>query len=353
MKSRALGIALIALAVLGVLNLYQAVARGLDSSEGVYAEDYAIAVADAGDESEETDFNFKFDFKFASDSDDDQAGDRMIDETFSVSAGDLLLIDVQHSDIEIETTSGSEAHIVVTLESRNMDRAREIFDRMNFRVEKRGDKVILRSDMPRRMNWRTRMNIEVLAVIPSEFDLDIQSTHGDVEVQDLTGNVRLKTTHGDISTGSFSGDSVELRTTHGDVETKDVQGSTVTIRTTHGDIELRSVISDDFEATTTHSDIEILRLTGHSSLSTTHGDVDVRVDDTESLTIRTTHGDIDIVLPAGLAADLDLRGDRVVLPSDSNFSGTLQKKSANGSINGGGADIEVTTTHGTVVIKTR
>ncbi|MBN4056380.1 hypothetical protein JYT20_01530, partial [Rhodothermus sp. AH-315-K08] len=73
MKSRALGIALIVLAVLGVLNLYQAVARGLDSSEDVYTEKSIVAETDAVDESEDLDldldFDFKFDFAFAADHD--------------------------------------------------------------------------------------------------------------------------------------------------------------------------------------------------------------------------------------------------------------------------------------------
>ena len=77
------------------------------------------------------------------------ASEVMIEERFSVRTGQTLAIDVTHADVEIETGNVTEAHIRVTLDSNNMERARERFELMNFQVFQVGDEVRIESESPK------------------------------------------------------------------------------------------------------------------------------------------------------------------------------------------------------------
>jgi DUF4097 and DUF4098 domain-containing protein YvlB len=257
---------------------------------------------------------------------------------------------VQHANIVVRTSESDEARIVIRLESDNMSRARDLFADMDFRVERDGDRIVIRSDEPRRMNWRTNMNIEVEARIPAEFDLAMVTTHGDVLIDDLKGRVDVESTHGDVSARSISGSSIAFTTTHGDLEAEDLTAGSVSLETTHGDIMVERVAADEFDASTTHSDVHIGELSARSAIETTHGDVMIRLGEARDLDISTTHGEVDLYLDESMGADLDLRGSEVLLPASANFSGTLKEESARGTFNGGGPRIAVSTSFGEVTI---
>ena len=126
----------------------------------------------------------------------------------------------------------------------------------------------------------------------------------------------------------------------------------VAVRTTHGDIDIETLEAGRFDAVTTHSDVEIRRLSGAGGLLTTHGDVRVEVLSHDGLEIRTTHGDVSLGLPTGIQANLDLRGERVTMPSSLSFEGSAGKKHVEGRLNAGGLPIAVSTTFGEVRVRT-
>lgn len=328
MRTRILGVALVVLMILGGLNLVQALKRA--GHRDVSRTDAPLALAQ-----------------------DTRDGRIMIDESFKVQAGQRLFVDVQHADLAVETTSGEEARIVVTLESDDMADAVEKFEKMNFVAESDASGIRLTSRMDEggafQGFWNNvRLNIRVKLVIPEVFDLDMTSTHGDVALASHQGEVKLSTTHGDVSAGSLTGDTISIETTHGDLAALTLDAKTIRLNTTHGDIALGTVTGEMLEAQTTHSDVAIEVLSAQAVVETTHGDVAISVRETTGLHVETTHGDVALELPGDLSANLDLEGDPVILESSAVFDGKRDEKHVVGSIHGGGARVEVSTTFGTV-----
>ena len=175
--------------------------------------------------------------------------------------------------------------------------------------------------------------------------LDAQTSGGDVEVREATQSVVARTSGGDIELNEIGG-ALEAQTSGGDIDGQSLRG-TVDVRTSAGDIELRAV-QGGIRAETSVGDIEVEMVDGGSDYAST---------------IRTSHGDIEIVLPGGLAATIDAevqsvygRVDREDIYSDvpltresSGASGTLR---ATGTMNGGGARIELRTNGGSIRIET-
>ncbi|GMQ82658.1 MAG: hypothetical protein BMS9Abin05_2115 [Rhodothermia bacterium] len=278
----------------------------------------------------------------------------MIEERFKVRAGQTLAIYVNRADVEIETGSVDEANIRVTLESNHMEKAIERFERMNFQVAQVGDEVRIESESPRNnWNWNGKFAINIFVTIPQEFNAELRTTHGDVELDDINGFVLLNTTHGDISAQSISGPQISLVSTHGDIEASSLQSNEIVLKTTHADIEIGEVDSKHFTAETSHGDVTIERLTGDSDITTSHGNIDIALLNNFSSEVKTSHGDVTVYTPSNIAAELDLEGSQVRVSSGYDLSGSVKKDRVKGLINGGGSKIRARTTHGSIELKNR
>ncbi len=280
----------------------------------------------------------------------------MIDERFKVHPGQTLSVNVEHADVTVTTGDVDEAHIVITLDSDDLSDARELFEQMDFTVEMVGDEVRVESKS-RDNNWNfnsdRNFDLNVDVTIPEEFNAQMTTTHGDVELGDIVGRVLLNTTHGDVSVGSIEGSEISLRSTHGDIDGESLLSEKVTLNTTHADIEIELVRSRFFSATTTHSDVRVDLLEGKSNISTSHGDIEVSMIDGYAAELTTSHGDVMLYAPTGLTADLDLKGAQVKLGSVFRLEGQAETDHVSGRINGGGAKILARTTHGSIYLRNK
>jgi len=279
----------------------------------------------------------------------------MMDERFKVSSGDALDISVQHSDVRIETDATNEARIIITLEGHDMELAQAYFEEMHFTIAQEGNTIHVRTDRSSNHGWSFSGNggahIQVVAHIPRRFDAEIKTSHGNVQLGDLEGSLDLNTSHGDVTATTLSGPLMELTTSHGKVRAEALTSDELRVTTTHGDIQVARVESGYFTAQTSHSDVDIDQLHGPSKINTSHGDIRIRLDQSADTQLRTSHGSIEITAPSNLAAELDLKGERVHLSSSFSFVGTLEKDRAEGRLGAGGARIDAQTSHGDVTIK--
>ncbi len=332
MRNRILGILLAILTVVGGLNLVQAVRRHFTSEHRTSAP--ATTTVD--------DFSKKW-----------TKNGVYLDRTFPVSDGQMLVVDVQHADVEVTTGATDQAHLTVKVNASSESRAREIFDHMRFEAFQDGDRIVLRSKPTDDWEWNGRFSIDVLAQIPQRFDLDVSSTHGDVALESVDGTVTLNTTHGDVDAERIAGPSIRMESTHGEIHANALLADELAVQTTHGDISVGSIRSSLFRVFTTHSDIDIAELEGAGELQTTHGDVSAGILKNGGLQIQTTHGDVEIALPADVVASVDFRGERVDLSSVFSFDGVREKDHAKGNLNGGGQALTVSTTFGEVSVHSR
>ncbi len=278
----------------------------------------------------------------------------MIEERFKVQTGQTLSIDVQHADVVIETGDSNEAHVRVELHSNDMEKAKARFDRMKFRVAQVGDEVRIESESPRiNWSWNGKFAINVFVTIPQEFNAELRTTHGDIDLDDINGFVLLNTTHGDITAGSIRGPEITLTSTHGDIEASTLQSKEIVVKTSHADIEIGTVDSRHFTAKTSHSDVTIERLMGDSEITTSHGDIEIALLGNFSSDLKTSHGDVTVYAPSNISAELDFEASQVRVSKSFDLNGSVKKDRVKGLINGGGSKIRVRTTHGSIEMKNR
>lgn len=337
--------------------------------------------------------------------------EKVIDERFTVSEGELLEIAVGDSDVEIVVGSSNEVHVEVWIEGRDMESAREYFEHQRFSVEQDGSTVRVRTDAKTSFrlnwrNWRDHPQILTRVVVPERFQANLRTSDGDVAVERLRGEVHIRTSDGDVRVGSLVGPSLTLDTSDGDIHADELEGDTITVETSDGDILLGIASADQINLRTSDGDIRARQLTGNVEAKTSDGDIrldavdsdvfsartsdgdvtidellasqssvrssdgsinlrritgsldvsgsgDIRLDlaDPATISVNSSDGDIDITAPGSLSADLYLRGDEVRVARAFNFRGELKDERAEGNINGGGQRIEAKSSDGDVTLR--
>ena len=103
---------------------------------------------------------------------DDRDQETMIDERFSVDEGGTLEVNVGDADVEVVPGASDEVHVEVILAARNLsDKAREYFEKQNFKVTQSGNTVRVETDPRRRIriswnDWRNHPSIYVRVSVP-------------------------------------------------------------------------------------------------------------------------------------------------------------------------------------------
>jgi DUF4097 and DUF4098 domain-containing protein YvlB len=190
----------------------------------------------------------------------------------------------------------------------------ESFSRLNISQK---DNTITLND---RSSWGDSWSSDLTVKVPSQFNLDIQTSEGNIEINGpLSGTLKGATSAGDIYLGNLGG-SIEMSTSGGDIQSGDIKGK-LQLHTAGGDIHI-GTISDNTEVFTSGGDLSI-EGTGRNLVARTSGG-EVRI------------GDV------GGDADVSTAGGNIV----------VGKVAGNTSLNTGGGDIRLAGASGSVNVRT-
>ena len=257
-------------------------------------------------------------------------------ETFQVERGGRLDLNTRAGDIIISTWKKNEAAVTVQGIPPNIE--------SDLRI--RYDGGILRVDYdPRYSPWSLKRGkgLRFKIDLPEEFDLDLRTGGGDIEVVgDLNGDVKSHTSGGDVTLRDIGGE-VELTTSGGDIRVGTIGGD-VHLQTSGGDIRVEET-SSDLDVQTSGGDIRIGRVGNSLEAQTSGGDITIEFVGGEAR-IRTSGGDIEIdelsanarITTAG--GDIELRSAKGAVQAKTaggelellNVTGTIDARTAGGDV---------------------
>jgi len=236
-------------------------------------------------------------------------------KTIHFTQNGMIYIENSNGNIEIESWDKDDVEIFAEIKVKASSRrgAEDLIDRVEIITNRRGNNLDIYSDYPRRgggflsaLFSNINVSISYRIKLPKYSDLDIHTTNGKIIVYELNGNVYTKTTNGSIYVERING-SVNAITTNGSIKA------------------------------------EILQAKSKNNMN-----------------FKSTNGSIKLYLPRNISADIyanttngrvycdfliDTR-DRRRYYND-NYR---RKRTLRGRINGGGVDIEVKTTNGSISI---
>lgn len=227
-----------------------------------------------------------------------------IEKTLPFAAGSRLEVSNTNGDIEVTTWDRDEIGIEARkkVKARDDDRAREAFENLKVVINDTAGGVTIQTEYPKgKGSWwgGTSSSVSYSIQVPERADLLLDTVNGKIVVERVHGEIELETTNGGI-TAKDTGGSVSARTTNGSIN-----------------VDLKEVTAD------------------------------------EDMSFRTTNGSITLSMPGDMKANLSARTTNGSVQTDFpiTIQGTFRKNRLDGEINGGGADIELKTTNGSIRIR--
>ena len=175
-----------------------------------------------------------------------------------------------------------------------------------------------------------------------------RTSGGGIEVSDSKEDIDLETSGGGIEAKHCSG-QIHLNTSGGSIELTELSGN-IRATTSGGSIDAEK-ITGEFNTNTSGGNISLTGISGSLEASTSGGNIDVQVTETgKYVRLRNSGGSVHLEVPKGKGLDLDIHGDRIKTEGLNNFSGSLEKQSITGTVNGGGTPVDINAGSGGVTL---
>lgn len=274
--------------------------------------------------------------------------DPYLTKSFNLSSGDLF-VSTSGGSIRVEGGNANSVKVEMYVKSNKHSdsKIKEMLEEdYEIRIEKSGSRIeAVAKKVSKNWSWNG-ISISFVVYTPENFACDLNTSGGSLKISGVSGrNHELKTSGGSITAEDMSGD-LEARTSGGSITVKDFVGE-LDAKTSGGSIKL-SNIKGDIDVSTSGGGITIDDAQGAVYASTSGGSINADISKLEDqLVLKTSGGSVRATIPSGLGLDLDLRGNRVNT-SLNNFSGESKSDRVNGTVNGGGILVQLSTSGGSV-----
>ncbi|MBM4171206.1 MAG: DUF4097 domain-containing protein [Ignavibacteria bacterium] len=265
------------------------------------------------------------------------------EKSISVNPGEMLSVEASGADIKINSWTKNEAYVKIFGN-------RKAEDKMKFSIEKTsiGIKVTAKKESSWFFNWGSGYSVRIEIMLPNYFDTNIETSGGDIYIQNINGRFKLETSGGDIELKNTEGD-LRVGTSGGDIKVDSHEGKT-NVSTSGGDIIVKN-LNGDLKSSTSGGDIQISLQNGSILAKTSGGDISIDYDGAnKGIKASTSGGDIKLRLPSNFTASVELETTGGSI--DSKFKNSSTQKVKRGLLiadfNGGGARVDCSTSGGDI-----
>ncbi len=301
--------------------------------------------------------------------------DEIIEESFKVSDGSLLTLDADLGSITIEGGSGSEVVVSVIkgVNKVSNSEAERLFDRYEVSFDKTSRGLEIKGDYDKpagRINWRRGLKVHYEIYVPEDIELDIKTSGGSIQVENVAGDATLKTSGGSLqlrdldgrvtartSGGSIQGHNLgsiaDLYTSGGSINI-DGAGGSIEAKTSGGSINIADV-NGTVDAQTSGGTIRLKEIAGAVNAKTSGGSIEAEIlgQPEDDMRLQTSGGSVTIHLDEDIQADIDAQASGGSVSTDFAVTvrGTMKRTKLQGEINGGGPLLTLRTSGGSVRIR--
>ncbi|MEM9830686.1 MAG: hypothetical protein AAF944_08605 [Bacteroidota bacterium] len=282
--------------------------------------------------------------------------DPYLSKTFTLNGRGDLMVRTSGGSIEVTGQSGNQVEVDMYVRKNgswggwfgsdddNEDLA-EYLDDYDIDISQSGDQITATAKR-KGSNWgNNKLSISFKVRVPRDMSTDLSTSGGSIAVANVSGSHDVSTSGGSLNFEDVTG-TTEARTSGGSINVEDYSG-TLDAKTSGGSIRVRDS-EGQIAVNTSGGGITIDDVRGSVEAYTSGGSIRADIRSLEDqLTLKTSGGSINATIPAGLGLDLDLAGNRVNTELQ-NFSGKSEKNSIQGSMNGGGIEVTMRTSGGSV-----
>lgn len=284
--------------------------------------------------------------------------ERTVEKSFTVSPGGTLKVETFGGNITVSTSDGSQVRVIAREQFRtnSESEADEAVKQLTLQIEQQGGDISAfakydSSGLGSFWKPNNKVYVSFEVVVPKQFEANLKTSGGNIDVADLNGGVLAKTSGGNIKLGNIDG-KADVHTSGGDIEIRNVTRS-VEANTSGGEIHV-AAIGGDAALHTSGGNIRVESAKGKLSATTSGGNVEASFaqapkDDCE---LRTSGGNVTARISGEAGVHLDastsggsvrVTGDKVDVQSGGNGKSKLVA-----NVRGGGPTLTLRTSGGDV-----
>jgi hypothetical protein len=234
---------------------------------------------------------------------------------------DPIAVSIELSVGNVRVVASDRTDTVVQVRPSDESRDADVRDAAQTRIERTPGGLLIRAPRPRGLGLLGKPgSVDVTIELPADSSLDGDSSVAAFRSAGRLGEVRIKTSVGDIdldetgrldlSTGAGAitvarvGGDAEVTTGTGRIRLGQIDGSAV-VKNSNGDTRLDAV-TGDLRVSAGNGDLSVGRADGNVTASAAYGEIRIGQVSRGTAAIKTGFGEIEVGLRAGTAAGLDL-----------------------------------------------
>ncbi len=285
--------------------------------------------------------------------------DRMT-KTFPVGSGGVLLVETDIGSISVEggNTDSVDIEILRQVRTDRQNKADEILEDFDIQFNQTGNDISVSAKFKKRGMrgfWDrigNKLRVKFIITVPAEFDVDLNTRGGSITVHDIRGEVLTKTSGGSLTFDNIEG-NLTGKTSGGSIRIGRMVGRS-DIHTSGGSIRIRSA-EGPVNAETSGGSIVVEEVMGTIKAHTSGGSVKAFISKQpdSDCSLTTSGGSITVQFSTDVGLDLDAKtsGGRIHTDFDVTMSGDISKNAIRAQINGGGPELYLRTSGGSIYLK--
>lgn len=280
------------------------------------------------------------------------------DRTYALARdGKVSLVNIS-GDVDVESWDKAEVKIeaVKVSKASSLERARENAEKVTIEVTEEGNMLRIETQYPKMRFKSLNVSVDYHLFIPDRAAIKVKSVSGDVTLQKIGGAAEVDVVSGDVEVMKAA-KGLDCKSVSGDIELQGITGDAF-LKTVSGDITVEQLVGS-VEAETISGDLE---LSGVSKAKLVKANVlsgSITYQGTISpegkYELKSHSGEIEMLLPSDSAFDLEAKTFSGDIESDFEIvvTGKFSKKKIQGTVNGGGGAVILSTFSGDISLKKR
>lgn len=148
---------------------------------------------------------------------------RTVEKTFTVQPGGNLKATTQGGDITIKTADINEVRITAkqVIRASTDKEADALLEKLSLTVEQHGNDIVAEAKYEKRLggvHWGSwpPVSVSFVVTVPKNFNLNLNTSGGDITAGSVQGNVRARTSGGNLKFDRVDGE-IDAHTSGGDI----------------------------------------------------------------------------------------------------------------------------------------
>jgi len=284
-----------------------------------------------------------------------------IEKSFTVKPGGTLKVDTKRGSIEVEGHKGSTVEVKVIREVRTSDKeeARKILEKFPVEFKQRGGDIYITATyeetniVKKLLNGiNKKLRVKFVISVPDVYNVDLRTSGGSIQVRGLEGRVNSRTSGGSLTFDGITGD-IEGRTSGGSIKIGNVEGR-ADIHTSGGSITIEKAYGE-VDAHTSGGSITVHEVMGAIQADTSGGSIKAHISrqPKSSCRLTTSGGSVTVYMADDIRVDVDARtsGGNVHTEFPVTVQGEIKRSRLEATINGGGPELYLRTSGGSIYLK--